>query len=551
MEVGIGGGTGKAENNTSLAEAQLKDGVPYDGVLYKSSDGTTYSVLLDALNACAFDLKNKSSLPLTGWILKPGDTCPVPGDLDVTKPGSGQSIFTVSPNEFSFMTAGGQFTVEVTSSLDYTVGQLPEWITQESVQEQVNRPHTHVHSFRVAANSTGQERKAEIQFANTEGKVHKVKVGQKAPYLTVSSTELFFADTRGSKRIAISSSIDWVVTAQSGSDWFSLSPTRGFGDGAVSVVVSENLSPTARSGSFVIAAADGATAYTVTVVQSGNKGEDVGNWQELPFYHQSVAMRFTATWCGWCPYMSNAITRAQELWPDKIQHLALHGSDSDLPFNPTGTLMRLYGINGFPTGVMDGRIRIENNDPYNTDAKAAIFINAAKETEETYGTASGLAIRSTSAGQRVDIDIDAYFKVAGDYKITVLLLEDGIIHEQASGGSNYVHNSVARATATDILGDPFTVSTDLSQKSFSYSVVVPDYKIKCKIENMRVLAYIQKSFGSAPKIQTSDYGDYYIDNCATAAVGEVLKVALVGGSSGGGGGNGQGNEGITPGGEIK
>ena len=45
-------------------------------------------------------------------------------------------------------------------------------------------------------------------------------------------------------------------------------------------------------------------------------------------------------------------------------------------------------------------------------------------------------------------------------------------------------------------------------------------------------------------------GDYYIDNCATAPVGETLKLALVGGGGGSGGSGGE-NEEIIPGGEIQ
>ena len=45
-------------------------------------------------------------------------------------------------------------------------------------------------------------------------------------------------------------------------------------------------------------------------------------------------------------------------------------------------------------------------------------------------------------------------------------------------------------------------------------------------------------------------GGFFIDNCATAPVGEMLKVALVGGTGGGGDDEGDGNEGVTPGGEI-
>jgi hypothetical protein len=72
-----------------------------------------------------------------------------------------------------------------------------------------------------------------------------------------------------------------------------------------------------------------------------------------------------------------------------------------------------------------------------------------------------------------------------------------------------------------------------------------------KVEKLRVFAYIQKAFGSLQKIQTEDYGDYYVDNCATAPVGSQLLLRLVGDESGGSGGSGNGNEEIGTGDEIR
>lgn len=528
MQTGIGEGNGDQENNYPLTDDQMR------------------TSLLGLLNERAYYLNQTTKLGLHGWAYDAGDVAPHLTDLEVQNPGSDNAVFRLSENAFSFLVNGGSFTVSVTSSLDYSVGTLPDWITAGSVQTQPMTPHTHRHTFTVAKNDAGVQRQADIVFTNSEGSTLIVKVSQAEPYLRVSLTELSFADSRSSKRIAIESSLDWVTVCGSDPGWFSLSPKKGSGDGGVSVVVEDNPHSTARAGSFVIAASDGSVEYVINVVQSGNQGGEVGNWEELPFYHQSVAMRFTATWCGWCPYMSQSIARAQELYPNKILHLALHGADSDLIFSPTGTLMSQYRTNAFPTGIVDGRIRVANDT--DTDAAAACFIAASKETEETYGTVSGMAIRSVSSGRTVEIDIDAYFKVAGDYKITVLLLEDGIVWPQASGGDEYVHNAVARVTATNIQGDPFKINADLSTSSFHYSVTVPAGQ---KIENMRVLAYIQKTFDAAPRIQSGDYGDYYIDNCATVPVGEMLKLALVGGGSGGSGGGSGGGEEIIPGDEIK
>lgn len=547
----VGGGPGIAENNFALTEAQLK-GEPYNGTLYVTADGTGFNRLIDALNAGAVYWGNvwengfgsgwEGNPPLSGWVYPGPGSYPALTDLEAQMPGNSKPIFRISADSFEMDAVGGTFQVEVTSSQDYTVSQLPEWITEVSSESPANQPHTRIFTYSVAVNRSASERKESITFTNASGTVLTVKLTQKAPYLTISVTELLFPDAGGSKRIPVSSSVAWKVTSEA--DWFSVTPASGTGDGALSVLAEANGNASARGGSIVLSAVDFPYEYVINLVQSGYAGEETGDWKQLPFVHQSVAMRFTATWCGWCPYMNRSILRAQELYPGKIQHLALHGGGSDLQFDPTGTLMSLFRTNAFPTGIMDGRIKVNNST--DIESVAANFIEASKQTEQTYGTVSGLALRSVSSGQQVTIDVDGYFKQAGDYKITVLLVEDGIIHPQENGGDDYVHDNVVRVTATGILGDAFTVGSDFSQKSFHYSVTVPS---GYRIENMRVLAYVQKSFGTAPVIQTEDYGNYYIDNCATAPVGAVLKLALEGGGGGGGTGGGD-NEGITPGDDI-
>ena len=547
VSAAVGGGQGLAENDFSLTDGQLK-GVTFGGVLYTDSNGNSYDHLLDALNAGAVEWGNKCKATLSGWEYPSAGSYPGVTDLAAQMPGMYKPVFELEGKEFVFNLNGGEFEVTVTASHEYSVTGLPGWVAATSVDPVPNKPHTRIHHFSVAANKSGKDRNCAIEFTNSEGRTYKVRVSQKGPYLNVSATETSFFSSGGSKTITVSSSMDWTVTEGEQTDWYSVSPKTGYGDGGVTITVKENHDSDARGGYIFIAAADGSIRYKISFAQSGAIGEENDDWKDLPFFHQSVIMRFTATWCQWCPYMGNAITRAQELYPGKIQHLAMHGSNSDLEFAQTERLFSFYDGGGYPTGVVDGRAKVDNNTEL--ESAAANLVRICKETEETYGAASGLAIRSSASGSKVSIDLTGYFKYAGDYKITVMLLEDGIVNYQQFGSDrieNYVHNNVPRVAATNILGEDFKVVENLSKREFHYDVAVPAV---CKIENMRVFAYIHRPFGNMPRKQTGNYGDYFIDNCATASVGDVLKVALVG-DTGGGGEEGQGNEGVTPGGEIK
>ena len=52
-----------------------------------------------------------------------------------------------------------------------------------------------------------------------------------------------------------------------------------------------------------------------------------------------------------------------------------------------------------------------------------------------------------------------------------------------------------------------------------YSYNVPD---KYKLENLKIVVYVQREYGTQQKIRTADYGDFYVDNAVVAPVGEIL-----------------------------
>lgn len=370
-------------------------------------------------------------------------------------------------------------------------------------------------------------------------------------YLTLDKEELSFGADLGTSPIVVTSNTGWRTSSDA--EWCTVAPESGEGTGTLAVQVQANDSVEARQTEVTVTSQDRSIVRKVVVIQSGKQSgeQEEGDWKALDFFHQSLFMRFTATWCGYCPIMNHSVQMAQELAPGKIQHMALHGRESTLEFAGTSPLMSQYAITGYPTGIMDGRALIKN---YSSEYAAQLIVNALQETEQTYGTKTGLGISSTVNGRSASIDVTAYVKEAGQYKLTVVLVEDNIMAAQSDytdgDHPNYIHDGVARLSVTNIQGESFSVGTN-EEKAFHYAVTVPS---ACVIPNVRVLAYLQKPFGSQPVIQGGSYGDYYVDNCATATLGATLKVALVGGSGGGDhpdeGTGGDGNEGITPGDDI-
>lgn len=534
IEAGIGLNQGISTNNFPLTDAQMK-GTGSDTFLYQN-----YTVVVDALNAWAYDQRNRKDLQ--GWT-SGKDGYPALTGLAVQQPGSDQAVFAISLKETDVLASGGEFVVEVKSSEQYSV-QTPGWVSETSVQGIETDPYTKRHSFRVPYNDTGVSRSEAIRFTNSRGTTLSVQVRQKAPYLTLDDADIILSANGGSKRIALTSSLPW--TASSDAGWCQVSPASGEGDASLVVKATQNDDTDIRTAQVVIASGDGTIRYTVHVIQSGYQQPDEGDWKQRDFVHQSLMMRFTATWCGWCPRMNTSVKTAQEQYPDKIQHLALHGGGSDLQFSDVDPLMNQYAIGGFPTGIVDGRRLIEN---YNIDYTAQLIVNASKETESLYGTQTGVDISSTVSGRSVNVNVNAYVKKAGSYKITVLLVEDNVINSQSDyengDHGRYIHDGVARMSLTNVQGDSFTISGNNTVKPFSYSASVP---ATYSLDNMRVLVYIQRAFPAGSVNQSGDYGNYFVDNTATADVGSSIRLALEGG--GGSGEGGGGNEGIVPGSDI-
>lgn len=545
---GVGMQTGIAEDGrhssglAALTVNQMKNLEETAADLY-STTVNSYNLVLNALNAWAFS--HSSSIGqqhLQGWLADGTDGYPTLSGLDAQKPGQEQPTLSVSTTVVELDKAGScEFQIDVTSSKEYEII-TPEWITPGEITEYATDPYTHTHTFRVTANNQSTYRTGEISFRIMEWKDIKVTVRQIYARLIVEATEIKFPGDGGYYFLEINSTVNWSITADS---WCHPEQSNGVGSTAVLIKADPNAGTSIRQSTLTVSSEDGSLASHIMVYQSGKREEKVGDWTTLPFVHQSVFMRFTATWCIWCPRMHRSLEQAQELYPGHIQHLAIHAPDSDLAFEKATELRNLYKFAGYPTGFVDGRMRIESGE---VDIVAPRIVEAVQETEETYGTASGIGISSSISGREVTIDLDVYLKQSGEYKLTVFLVEDNIHNQQQDNigyHPDFVHNGVARMAVSDVFGDSFQVSSPNTAKYFQYVVNVPHYY---KLQNMRVFAYVSREFGSRPIIHSADYGNNYIDNCATAPLGSKWLVALEGDVAGGEGGT---NEGVTPGGEIE
>ena len=266
-----------------------------------------------------------------------------------------------------------------------------------------------------------------------------------------------------------------------------------------------------RSG-VVIVCSDGAhgNCYPVSVSQEGGEGMK-------RIAHHSLGMVFTATWCVWCPPMDEAFARAKGALGDRLEYVSLYDLEGNYGLDCEDALFEYYWMEGYPDAIMDGRRRVPDPD--------ANLESLVSESELLYPPVTSIALSSTVSDRNVTVNADVYANVEDDYKITVFLVENGIIGPQSSHGGvieDYRHERVARMLLTSPTGDPFSVGAGETM-SFSISGTLP---ADCNAANMEVLAYVQRQYGSRPVVRSDYLDDWYVDNCRSAALGGTAPLEV-------------------------
>lgn len=333
--------------------------------------------------------------------------------------------------------------------------------------------------------------------------------------MTFSPESISVSAAGGGFKITVNYWGDYHVDV-AGADWITASGTSGdprFEGRTHTFTATRN---TGAERSAVITVCDESNCYPVIVTQA-----DGSTLKTIT--HHSLGMRFTADWCGWCPVMNESFKKTKEKLGDKFVIVNFHNGNylKSPDFSP---LASAYLVSSLPTGIVDGRSKIPNYT--NTDYGASFVAGCVSETESTYPVTTSLGISSSLSGSSLSVTVKVYASSAADYKLSVFLLEDGIVSRQLNNTTgttdySYVHDNVEKLKLTgSAQGDAITIDADDSTKEFNFSATVPS---TCNLSNLSVLAYVQKQFGSQPVVQSDNYGEWYIDNCRKVPVGETAE----------------------------
>ena len=352
--------------------------------------------------------------------------------------------------------------------------------------------------------------------------------------LSASSFEL--PQEGGCVEVRVNTNVDYYFDVID--EWIAESPTKVLNEYLHVFEVAPNDSEQQRTGTITFCSGD--LCHPVTIVQAGKEpenenqgGEETGggnmesgsgDWTSAEFRHKSLAVRVTADWCGYCPYMASAFEKALEMRPEGLELVSLHASGG-LFFTAADSMIDKYYITGYPTGIIDGRAKVPNYSSATVGANFVMYV--VYETESNYPTTTGISFTSSLEGSNLSVDLDLYIKKADNYKITVLLLEDNIFAYQNGGGSNYEHDHVVRKALSSPTGDFIIVTEDNTIWKKNYQVTVPS---SCDMSNLRVLVYVQKPYGEQNVVQSvsgveyGDFGGWYVDNSLSAKTGTTAEL---------------------------
>lgn len=430
------------------------------------------------------------------------------------------ALSSTSKDNIELPSDGGSGNVRFTSALEWYVELSDEWLTVSPMNGEAGTARI---ALNADANETSETRTAVFNICSGDKKI-PITVTQESfiPTFELLETEKEVSSLGGEITVRVKADVDYEFECDA--DWIKDASTKAPRTREHKFIVDPN--PLSEERSAVITFCSGMLCKAFTVKQRP-AGTEADDWKNDAFVHRSLAMRFTATWCGYCPYMGTAFDSAKGQMAGALELLSLHGSGSDYEFTGTDDLVNRFRVQGFPTGVVDSRASIPN---YNSTATTAtVAVEVAKETQEAYPAKTGIALSSTLEGTDLTVDLSLYVKEADSYRVTVLLLEDGIVGNQNGGGSNYVHNDVARLALTSMSGETVRISEDYQVWNNTYTAQL---KSSWKAENLEILVYVEKPFGEQKTVAEVDgaeygrYGDTYIDNCRVVKVGTEAPLEL-------------------------
>jgi len=416
--------------------------------------------------------------------------------------------FQVSEQELNFDYTGGEKVLTITSNTSWSIQSSDEnWLTVS--------PATGTGNASVKVKAAKNASKEEERSAKLVCTYDRLSVGvsvtqginEEDPIFSITPSTVSLEAGGGTFSIeVISDAVPYEVTVVD--DWMSLVSREGDRHTGETLVFNAqpNLGEETRTGVLSVCTENG-TCIPVAVSQGSG----------ITLYSRNqVGYRFTATWCGYCPYMDEAFHSVAEQRSD-FRFVTFHASNGyPLYFSAAGPLITAYGITGFPTGVLNGWKEINNYTTVSTTVSN--IVAAMNEFDNSFPCLSEITASARIQGSTISVEAEVASSVDADLQIVAILLESGVVATQTyypvTGGTqsitDFEHDNIARALLTDsILGDIVTVKAG-EPASFLWNIAKNTDWNK---DNLSVYVGVLRTYEAFTGGKwKKKYPDQYIDN---------------------------------------
>lgn len=424
-----------------------------------------------------------------------------------------------------FTSDGGTKTYEYTASSSWSILCSDKWLTFSPSSGGAGKVSI---SVKCDPNEDVSERKSSVYILDgTQNNVFSVK--QAAKDDIVLSSDRYYVPMGGEFRLKVGANVAFTVSSDA--DWISCPSTKSeFTESELVFQLQNNPSDKPREAS--VSFKSETVSKTVTFVQGGWVDID---WDK-PFFKSVLASKFTATWCGNCPSMSYAMEQVEESMPGRLAAVSFYaeneGDYPELRYTDIRTVERFYAAPGYPTLAMDDRGYFANEG---AERNFTIISNFIEECVSEYPAQTSVTAKVSVNSNSISISGTVFAKTAGEYRINVVIMENGIVaaqHDYANIYSdeelrNYVHNHVAKAYVTTFgEGDEVSISAK-SSCGFEYTVDLPSNTVKA--ENLSALIYVTRPVretmtSSVARITYYRNKSHFVDNAAVCHAGSSIDV---------------------------
>lgn len=187
-----------------------------------------------------------------------------------------------------------------------------------------------------------------------------------------------------------------------------------------------------------------ATPSTITAVNFAVPDRPADpNPSSTEFVRRVLALQFTGTGCGYCPGMVTTLRslKADETIADKFLIAACHSYNASDPMYLGTGLSGTFGVNSYPSVVMDMRQLLSNN--LESSVRSAVQTNYNR-----IAPLCGIGVRSEVDGNTVVAHVAVKAAQEKEYRIGIMVLEDGIQATQSNynslPGDFNTHNNTIR-----------------------------------------------------------------------------------------------------------